>query len=782
MTSDLQAHEDEYFEMELLDFVGEVARVKTEVEQKKTPGSEKTEIVNCIVNRLAKPESKMPEDQLVRLIQALNILAQTIYLQPNHFLEWPTIKTLYDNMKTYRATNPDDCIKAHTTLGLLPPPEKPSFQTAPITPQVGSKRPLENPELPPAKIPFKQIKLDLPPPKHTPQELDRQSKLQNKLAEFVEKIDERLVFGQTIRNQTGVCAGFQSNACTKPIGVCPYKHICWQCLGPHQSIKCPIAPLDINAAKGPEKETCMRWNLTGCKMGYLCNMRHVCVFCKGSHPIRHAKYCLSKFQQTTDGEQKILKHFKDFPINSPNIHFHNNIYKPGQIKKAVTDTEEPEKIKYMPPIVTRKLTSNICLEWNISDSCLCDAADCGFEHICLLCHSKHKLLKCPFFPPWVNKFRVGDCVQYGQKKGLLTEIHQENQRTTFEIKSDTKMYEKIELRGDSRNKCRPLFSKQKQVFECQSTNQIFVSDLPIMSEGELQRNINQSLQSNKVVGVEKWELVEDGESAVFYVPEKRHIPQVLDAIGDLKLKEVHLRPSMMSIPAKKVFSKKFSSVFYCELCDVEFYNKADVETHVLETGHLHLQPKLLAEAIKGIGTDLLGHCRVCNVEVKSEDAKNHLNSETHKQMNFLLSASVLNMQLTEKGEVKCECCQKEYKNLVLFMIHCRTPYHRANLENMTEPCVLFNCRAGCPSTETCEHAHVCVGCRGPDPYFRCTTCHKNASDRCLNYNKGSCWIFPRCKFKHCCCICGQRHPKVGCPYSGAQPRVYDDYGKPAAKS
>jgi len=110
-----QTAEDEYFEMELLDFVAEICRIKTSVDQQKSPGSEKSEVFRCIITRFSKP-TPMPLDQLIRLIQALNILANSVYNSPLFFIDWPLLQTMYNSMKSYRASNQMECSKAQSSV------------------------------------------------------------------------------------------------------------------------------------------------------------------------------------------------------------------------------------------------------------------------------------------------------------------------------------------------------------------------------------------------------------------------------------------------------------------------------------------------------------------------------------------------------------------------------------------------------------------------------------------------------------------------------------------
>jgi hypothetical protein len=447
-----------------------------------------------------------------------------------------------------------------------------------------------------------------------------------------------------------------------------------------------------------------------------------------------------------------------------------------------------DSAKYLAPVITHKLTRDICVNWNISNECLCDDHDCGFNHVCLRCYKNHKLLDCPYFRPWIHKFGVGDAVSNDGVAGKVVAIDQSDQDTSLSVRVSADEVIKMTVRPSNNRLAPPeiLFPNKKQIGRCKETNHVIITDLPEdMTKEDLRKEFKKALDSKKFKGVARWEIID--EDAVLRitlsVPHRRDLSQVLDHITDISIGKTKLRATMLTMPAKN--DKKvdqWSCIFYCSLCDQELSSLSSCKMHIKNPSHISNEvssgyAKRINATIKGIGISDKNYCRLCDTKVDMKEPKKHLQSDLYKERNHLYAFSFLNMNPLENGNIRCVACQKDYRSLRLFMLHCQTPHHRANLEAQIAPCVLWNCRAGC-ANKRCEFAHVCVDCRGPEPKYRCQRC-RDPRDTCNPYGDGECVKGDiRCRYKHICTMCGQGHPTSGCPYKGFPPKVYDAHGRP----
>jgi len=293
-----------------------------------------------------------------------------------------------------------------------------------------------------------------------------------------------------------------------------------------------------------------------------------------------------------------------------------------------------------------------------------------------------------------------------------------------------------------------------------------------------------ALEAKKLSGVARWEVLDQDAvmRITLSVPEHSDLPTALDTITEMSVGETKLRATMLRMPAKndkKV--ERWSCIFYCSLCDQELPSLQACKTHFKSTTHVNNESK--SNHVKRVNATLdeiaaseKQYCRLCDVKVDMAEPKKHFQSDLYKERNYLFAFSFLNMKPLENGSVRCMACAKDYRSLKLFMLHCQTPHHRATLELQIQPCVLWNCRAGCVNKK-CEFAHVCMDCRGTEPKYRCQRC-RDKRDDCPLYATGECANGEvRCRFKHICTMCGLLHPLSGCPFKGNAPKVYDEFGR-----
>eukprot|EP01083_Nonionella_stella_P034874 95340_1 len=311
----------------------------------------------------------------------------------------------------------------------------------------------------------------LRPPIHTREYIEGMSLYQTKQRDMMMKTDMAIDDMEKIPVVYGdseICHGFNEGRCR--LDPCKYHHVCWSCKGRgHPSSLCPYKPTRPYDAPPNHHKPCVNWNISGCPGGCLCSDRHICLFCRGHHPMRHSPVCSWKFNREVQmnkrkpmdpnasvrdrqnlnpiGQYEHLR-LKDeengtFQDNAkPRMGYHNNNTHNNKIHKRMSMTPPPSMTiptSFMAKSIQKDETvsiTEVCVLYNTPSGCPAKYGKndehlhyakndnhknpntydgvCQLKHRCRECFGRHSFFDCPFRYHGIKCFIVNDIVRYNE--------------------------------------------------------------------------------------------------------------------------------------------------------------------------------------------------------------------------------------------------------------------------------------------------------------------------------------------------------------------------------